>query len=74
MNTVIAVLGCGYWGRNLIRNCHELGALAFVCDPAKAVRIAARQVAPGVEVADWFGETRPWQRGHRFRSNCRARA
>jgi UDP-2-acetamido-3-amino-2,3-dideoxy-glucuronate N-acetyltransferase len=28
----IGVVGCGYWGRNLIRNFHELGALAAVCD------------------------------------------
>jgi predicted dehydrogenase/acetyltransferase-like isoleucine patch superfamily enzyme len=30
----VAVAGCGYWGRNLIRNFHALGALAAVCDPA----------------------------------------
>src|SRR5947209_6610800 len=29
----IAVLGCGYWGKNLVRNFHELGALHTVCDP-----------------------------------------
>ena len=28
----IAVVGCGYWGKNLVRNFHELGALAAVCD------------------------------------------
>jgi UDP-2-acetamido-3-amino-2,3-dideoxy-glucuronate N-acetyltransferase len=28
----LAVVGCGYWGRNLVRNFHELGALAAVCD------------------------------------------
>jgi UDP-2-acetamido-3-amino-2,3-dideoxy-glucuronate N-acetyltransferase len=26
------VIGCGYWGRNLVRNFHELGALAGVVD------------------------------------------
>jgi len=25
-------VGCGYWGRNLVRNFHQLGALAAVCD------------------------------------------
>jgi predicted dehydrogenase/acetyltransferase-like isoleucine patch superfamily enzyme len=30
----VAVLGCGYWGRNLVRNFHELGALAAIADPA----------------------------------------
>jgi len=29
----VAVLGCGYWGKNLVRNFHELGALQVVCDP-----------------------------------------
>jgi UDP-2-acetamido-3-amino-2,3-dideoxy-glucuronate N-acetyltransferase len=29
----IAVIGCGHWGKNLVRNFAELGALAAVCDP-----------------------------------------
>lgn len=28
----VAVVGSGYWGRNLVRNFHELGALETVCD------------------------------------------
>lgn len=28
----IAVIGCGYWGKNLVRNFAELGALQAVCD------------------------------------------
>jgi UDP-2-acetamido-3-amino-2,3-dideoxy-glucuronate N-acetyltransferase len=28
----VGVVGCGYWGRNLVRNFHQLGALAAVCD------------------------------------------
>lgn len=28
----VGVIGCGYWGRNLVRNFHQLGALAAVCD------------------------------------------
>ncbi len=28
----VGVVGCGAWGRNLVRNFHELGALAAVCD------------------------------------------
>jgi predicted dehydrogenase len=26
----IGLLGCGYWGKNLARNFHELGALRLV--------------------------------------------
>jgi len=28
----VGVVGCGYWGKNLIRNFAELGALRVVCD------------------------------------------
>lgn len=28
----VAVVGCGYWGKNLVRNFHELGALHAICD------------------------------------------
>ena len=32
MNPNIAVVGCGYWGKNLVRNFAELGALHTICD------------------------------------------
>ena len=28
----VAVIGSGYWGKNLVRNFHELAALAAVVD------------------------------------------
>jgi UDP-2-acetamido-3-amino-2,3-dideoxy-glucuronate N-acetyltransferase len=28
----VAVVGCGLWGKNIVRNFHELGALRWVCD------------------------------------------
>ena len=33
MKKNIAVIGCGHWGKNLVRNFSELGSLAAVCDP-----------------------------------------
>ncbi len=33
MKKNIAIIGCGHWGKNLVRNFAELGALAAVCDP-----------------------------------------
>ena len=33
MKKNIAVVGCGYWGKNLVRNFSELGALYSICDP-----------------------------------------
>ena len=32
MERIIAVVGAGYWGKNLVRNFAELGALHTVCD------------------------------------------
>lgn len=43
-----AVIGCGYWGKNLVRNFAALGALAAVCDPNPA---AAAQFAAEYGVA-----------------------
>ncbi|MDA7585493.1 Gfo/Idh/MocA family oxidoreductase [Luminiphilus sp.] len=33
MKKNISVIGCGHWGKNLVRNFAELDALAAVCDP-----------------------------------------
>lgn len=33
MNKNIAVVGCGYWGKNLVRNFYELESLHSICDP-----------------------------------------
>jgi len=39
----VAVVGVGYWGKNLVRNFHELGALAMLCDADGAVEETYRQ-------------------------------
>ena len=36
-NANVAVVGVGYWGRNLVRNFHQLGALAALCDADPSV-------------------------------------
>ena len=48
----VAVVGCGHWGKNLVRNFRELGALAAVVDsnPGLASDLAARH---GVPVLSW---------------------
>ncbi len=33
----VAVVGCGYWGKNVVRNFYELGALRWVCDVRETV-------------------------------------
>jgi UDP-2-acetamido-3-amino-2,3-dideoxy-glucuronate N-acetyltransferase len=33
MKKNIAVVGCGHWGKNLVRNFYELDVLGLICDP-----------------------------------------
>ena len=33
----VAVIGSGYWGKNLVRNFHQLGALKLICDKNETV-------------------------------------
>ncbi len=47
----IAVIGCGDWGRNLVRNFAELGALEALVD-ADAARAAALQSRHGGRILD----------------------
>ena len=46
----IVVAGCGYWGKNLVRNFHALGALAGVIDPSATGQQTARALVPGIPV------------------------
>jgi predicted dehydrogenase len=50
--TKIGVIGCGHWGKNLVRNFHELGALEIVCDATEGGRALAATAAPGAVVVD----------------------
>jgi UDP-2-acetamido-3-amino-2,3-dideoxy-glucuronate N-acetyltransferase len=47
----IALVGCGYWGKNLCRNFHGLNALARVIDATESGQAQARLIAPGIEVS-----------------------
>jgi hypothetical protein len=44
----VAVVGCGYWGKNLVRNFSELGALAWICDQDEVVLRAQAGLYPAV--------------------------
>ncbi len=52
----IGVVGAGSWGRNIVRNLAELGALAAVVDPSPDIRAGVRQQYPGVRT---FAEFAP---------------
>ena len=51
-----AVIGCGYWGRNLVRNFDQLGALSAVCDATPGGRATAAELSPRSAVVSDFGE------------------
>lgn len=48
MDKNIAVIGCGYWGKNLVRNFAELGALHTLCDSSPEVLSKIGSLYPNV--------------------------
>jgi len=54
--TRIAVVGFGYWGKNLIRNFYELGSLATVCDADETRQIDVENQYPGVQFTTSFDD------------------
>jgi predicted dehydrogenase len=48
----LAVIGCGYWGKNLVRNFYSLGRLQAVCDATAMGRATAAQLAPTATIVD----------------------
>ena len=49
-NPTVAVVGCGHWGRNLVRNFQQLGALKLICDSTPAGRDLAHELVPAAEI------------------------
>src|SRR5216684_15175 len=45
----LAVVGVGYWGKNLVRNFHELGVLAALCDSDALLEEAFKNQYQGVK-------------------------
>lgn len=54
MEQNIALVGCGSWGRNLLRNFLALDVLALACDVSEAGREDARRLAPELPVVSDF--------------------
>jgi len=44
----VAVIGAGYWGKNLVRNFYELGALKAVCDKQQGLKQQYLEKYPGL--------------------------
>ena len=52
----IAVVGAGYWGKNLIRNFFELGALKAICDTQQNLRKSYQSQYPTVSFTNSFSK------------------
>ena len=52
----VAVIGCGVWGRNIVRNFYNLGVLDTVCDIDEENRKKVLEQYSGVKVTKDFNE------------------
>lgn len=52
----VGLVGCGYWGKNLLRNFNGLGALSLVCESTARNQKVARELAPGVAITGSYDE------------------
>jgi UDP-2-acetamido-3-amino-2,3-dideoxy-glucuronate N-acetyltransferase len=55
-NPGIAVIGAGYWGKNLIRNFHHMEALKLICDKNEMALAQFKEINPSVEASLSFNE------------------
>jgi UDP-2-acetamido-3-amino-2,3-dideoxy-glucuronate N-acetyltransferase len=53
---IIAVIGAGYWGKNLVRNFSGLGSLGMIVDPSPAIQERMAQDYPDVKQAAAYAE------------------
>jgi UDP-2-acetamido-3-amino-2,3-dideoxy-glucuronate N-acetyltransferase len=44
----LALIGAGYWGKNLARNFHQLGSLALVCDASEVILAQQAEACSGI--------------------------
>lgn len=54
--TKIALIGAGYWGKNLLRVFNELGALKTVCDMDKNILTERKKNYPTLEMTNDFAD------------------
>lgn len=52
----VAVVGSGYWGKNLVRNYYELKALKLICDTNEMVLTDFKNSYPGIETCVAFND------------------
>jgi UDP-2-acetamido-3-amino-2,3-dideoxy-glucuronate N-acetyltransferase len=49
-----ALIGAGYWGKNLVRNFHQIGVLKAIYDQSNTIRQQMAKDYPGTTVTDDF--------------------
>ncbi|MBI9082615.1 MAG: Gfo/Idh/MocA family oxidoreductase [Desulfobacterales bacterium] len=49
-NLGVAVIGSGYWGKNLVRNYHDIGALRLICDKNESLLAGYKETYPKIDV------------------------
>ena len=52
----VAVVGCGYWGKNLVRNFAQLGVLRLICDSNEKSLQAQKALFPQAEVTESYSD------------------
>ena len=56
MKPKVVVVGAGYWGKNLIRNFFELGALGAICDSNELLKASYREKYPNIPIVQSYEE------------------
>ena len=54
MSVKVAVIGAGYWGKNLIRNFFELGALGAICDNNELLNANYKEKYPDIPLVQSY--------------------
>lgn len=52
----VGVVGLGYWGKNLVRNFHDLGALGMLCDTDESAGARFERLYPGVRFCNDYSK------------------
>ncbi|HEY3346231.1 MAG TPA: Gfo/Idh/MocA family oxidoreductase [Nitrospirota bacterium] len=52
----VAVIGAGYWGKNIVRTLHGIGALEAVCDPDERLLHSYMKTCQGTRLTQDYGE------------------
>lgn len=55
-NKIIAQVGLGYWGKNILRNLHELGVLHTACDSSMNVIAECKKIFTDIAYTSSFGK------------------